>query len=286
MILGVLWDRHGLAASQILRSLFEKTYSGRLDYYKAIEEVWGPAERSRCTRSVNEAEAQAGDRMAGRSLMKRLFFGSSTEGEGDRALLLAMPEPDFRLAIERALAPRRRMGKTTKRINEVCHRRGSSWIFKGKRFVWVGNELVEKSLMQPAEKALDDSRFGGGARSEFESARTQLRAGTGDASKQAVREAANAVESAMKVLLEAHGIPYKGNDAAKSLFAHLVAGEIVPEYMEHLVLAPCQIRNRAGGHGAGAVPHQVTTEQAEAAVGGAAGALSYLGRLLPRAKAK
>lgn len=193
-----------------------------------------------------------------------------------------MPEPDFRLAIELAPVSRMRRGRSAKRISEVCRSRGITWRFvRGKGFVWTGDRLVEEELLHPAEGALADPRFAGGVRTEFESARSELRAGSPVARKQAVYEAASAVESALKVLLDEHGVAYAASDTAQRLFEHLVAGNILPRFMERQILAAAQSRNKAGGHGAGAIPHNVTMAQAEAVVAAAAGAISYLGKLLP-----
>ncbi len=95
-------------------------------------------------------------------------------------------------------------------------------------------------------------------------------------------ESGCAVESAMKVLLDERGVPYdKGQDAAQKLFDHLVNAGIVPRYMERMVLAPMTPRNKAGGHGAGAIPHNVAVADAESVVASAAGVIAYLGKLLP-----
>jgi hypothetical protein len=51
--------------------------------------------------------------------------------------------------------------------------------------------------------------------------------------------------------------------------------------MRSCVLAPASPRNKAGGHGADEVPHDVPQWMAEAVLASAAVAIAYLHRLLP-----
>lgn len=283
MILGIVWDqhlRHYVSATQVVAAFFENRYSSWNDYYEALEEVWGAETRTACAAAVAEAESRAVAQRTRNPL--RRIFGGADGGAAARALLLTMPEPDFRLAIETAPVSFLYRGRSAKRITEVCRSRGIPWVF-GKRegFVWVGEPLVEEELLRPAQTVLADPRFAGGVRTEFESARNELHAGNPVARKQAVFEAASAVESALKVLLDEHRVPYAAGDTAQRLFDHLVLAGIVPRYMERMVLAAAQSRNKTAGHGAGANPHNVTAGQAEAVVGAAAGAIAYIGGLLP-----
>jgi len=80
----------------------------------------------------------------------------------------------------------------------------------------------------------------------------------------------------MRVLLDERGVAYGAEDTASRLFDHLAAGDppIVPRFMERVVLSPSTPRNRRGGHGAGAIAHDVPPEMAEAVVVSAAVAIS------------
>jgi hypothetical protein len=51
--------------------------------------------------------------------------------------------------------------------------------------------------------------------------------------------------------------------------------------MESIVLGANGPRNKKGGHGAGATPHGVPVEEAEATLASAAVAIAYLHKLLP-----
>lgn len=64
---------------------------------------------------------------------------------------------------------------------------------------------------------------------EFASARDELRAATPRARKQAVAEACNAVESAMKVLLDERQIGRPKPENAQNLFNALSAKGAVPK---------------------------------------------------------
>lgn len=65
-------------------------------------------------------------------------------------------------------------------------------------------------------------------RSEFESARTELRGGTPQALKQAIHEAGCSVESAIKDVLGERGVPYDPADGAFKLFDRVENAGIVP----------------------------------------------------------
>ena len=56
---------------------------------------------------------------------------------------------------------------------------------------------------------------------------------------------------------------------------------IVPRYMEREVLGAATPRNKTAGHGAGAIPHEVATAEAEGVVAAAASSIAYLAKKLP-----
>jgi hypothetical protein len=135
--------------------------------------------------------------------------------------------------------------------------------------------------MAPALSALDDPRFANGPGVEFASARDELRAATPQARKQAVAEACNSVESAMKVLLDERQIGTPTPQNAQNLFNALSAAGAVPKESEEMVLGASRFGNRKGRHGAGPVAHDVAPSEAEAVVGSAATALTFLASRLP-----
>lgn len=97
----------------------------------------------------------------------------------------------------------------------------------------------------------------------------------------AVEEAAKAVESAMNVLVSATGAPLTKTASAQNMFEALKTGGIVPAYTEAALLGAARIRNKIGGHGAGARPRQIDLDEATMTVSATAGALVFLGGRLP-----
>jgi len=174
------------------------------------------------------------------------------------------------------------VSRAASRLDQILRARGVPWSFTDENgFEWVGDELVETTVLRPAISSLNDPRFAGGVRSEWETARSELRADTPVSRKQAVYEAGCSVESAMKVVLDERGITYNVTDAAQALFNRLEGAGAVPRYMEREVLGAATPRNKTAGHGAGAIPHAVSTQEAEGVVVAAASAIAYLAKKLP-----
>lgn len=268
----------GFGPIDIVDALFFDRYGSRTDYYAALGQVWGSAVGHRCEQAVSSAEVDAEFQLTFGGGRRR----ANRHEVGAHVLLMMMPEPDFRLAVEEVVRRSIHSQVAAERITKICRSRGAPWIFANDGFEWIGEQLVERELLAPALTVLNDFRFAGGVRIEFESARNELRVGTPVARKQAVYEAGCAVESAMKVLLDQHGVGYdKEHDTAQKLFEHLKAAGVVPSYMERTLLAAAQPRNKKAGHGAGAIAHDVSPAEAEAVVAAAAGAIAHLGRLLP-----
>jgi GNAT superfamily N-acetyltransferase len=266
-------DNAGAPPDAVLACLFVDRFGSLDDYYAAVEDVWGYGTRRMCEAAKTEAELNG--EFALNYLRRR-----DAQRAGLYALLLTMPEPDFRLAVQLAARSLGVGDALANRITNVCRSRGAPWAFSASGFEWVGDEVVEREMLRPALATLNDPRLAAGARIEFESARAELRIGTPAALGQAVVESAKAVESAMRVLLEDRGIAYAPGDAAQKLFNRLESAGVLEHYMERTVLASATPRNKVAAHGGGAVAHVVTVEQAEAIVAAAAGAITYLGKLL------
>ncbi len=82
----------------VIRWFFENRYGSYQDYMSAVESVWAGAERFRLEQAVAEAQVNV-EFPAGVTMPSR----SAAQEAGQLALLLSMPEPDFRLAVEIAL---------------------------------------------------------------------------------------------------------------------------------------------------------------------------------------
>jgi len=272
LILRVVHESGDLTAHHVVAALFRDRYGSFADYYAAVEEVRGGAIGFTLRRAVDEAAVGASD------------FGWQRDPDEAtaRALLLNMPEADFRVAIERGLRVVFRMGQAADRIASICRTRGVPWRFdQASGFQWIGDAVVARDLVEPALTAINDPRFTGGVRSEFDSARSALRQATAESRKQAIHESGCCVESAMKVVLDERRIPYDARGGAKRLFERLVEERLTPSYMRCIVLAPTMPRNQTAAHGAGAIAHDPTPAEAESVVASAAGAIAYLHSLLP-----
>lgn len=257
----------------IIRWFFENRYGNYPDYMNAVESVWGGTERFRLEHAVSEAQVNA-------EFPATLTMPSRTAGQeaGQLALLLSMPEPDFRLAVEKSLISLDSMDAAADRITTICHNRGIPWRLG---FEWTGDQTIERDVMTPALTILNDPRLASGAGKEFAQARVELKLGTPEARKQVLVEAAAAVESVMKVLLVERRIAYDSRETTQKLFERLRENGVIAADTERLVLACATPRNKRASHGAGAVAHDVQQHEAEAFVAAAATGIAFLGKLLP-----
>jgi hypothetical protein len=274
LVLRVLSEASGgdITPALVASAFFRDRFGGASDYLEAVEAVWGDERRFRLQQDISRASTDA---------QFSLEFPRRTtpEAAAAHAMLLRMPEPDFRTAVE-AMIDAGRL-EVAERITAICRNRGAPWAVSNDRFECVGDEEIERELIRPGLAAINRPEFSGGVKQEFEAARAELAKGAPGDLKQAIIEAGAAAESAMKVLLEAHRVAFNPRDTAKALFDSLEAAGIVPRHMENLVLVAMVPRNRMGGHGAGAVAHQVAAVEGEAVVAGVAGAIAYLATRLP-----
>lgn len=244
------------------------------DYTRAVRTVWGDGPADKLSNAVSQVLNEHSTVFT--PLEQRL-----AEDYAADAVLLRMPEPDFRLAIFDAFTRNQLSETPLERINRICKQRGIPWEFTSTEgFIWTGDAEVERTALRPALSAVDDSRFLG-VKDYFDAARTELATGTPTALRQSVHESACAVEGAMKVLLSKHAIPFDERDTASKLFDIAVEHEVVPKFMEYCVLTAASPRNKRAGHGAGEIPHVVPQEMAEAVLASAAASIAYLHKLLP-----
>jgi hypothetical protein len=166
-------------------------------------------------------------------------------------------------------------------INRLFAVRGIEYRFgEDGKAMWHGDEGAYREVIAPALAALADVRFKG-AQQEFGDALVALRQGTRVGHKNAIRDASNAVESAMKSLLDEHGVPRTGQEAAQQLSALLLSAEIVAANTQDTICAAPRLRNKYGGHGPNPKPTAVPIGIPDLTVQAAATALTYLSRLFP-----
>ena len=210
-----------------------------------------------------------------------------------RLVLLAMPDADFRVALEHGLllavrgmsrvgfGMRDVVGEVAVHVNTLFEKRGVPYrLDRELQLNFHGDPGERELVIAPALAALADPRLAG-ARSEFEDALTKLGAGRPKDVEDAIEESRKAVESAMKVLIDAHGLPRTGKEPTEPLIMALVNGNVVESQTSDLLRAAARIANAQASHGAGAVVRQVPDELAAAAVSVAATAITFLAARLP-----
>jgi hypothetical protein len=265
------------APGLVVMCLFQGRYADVQDYFSAVTAVWGSAASAQLSSHVAEAQAAA----QYPSDLSVMPTAASVAAAVQYELLLSMPEPDFRLAVELALTKLACLEEEAVRISTVLQSRGVPWRLNARGFVWVGDETVERHVLSPAHSRLQDPRLAGGPRSEFAQALVELRLGTPTALKQVLGEAAASVESTMKIICDVRGVAYDQRDTAQRLWEHLRDASLIAADTECLVLACARARNKRSGHGAGAEAHVVLQHEAEAFTAAAAAAIVFLASLLP-----
>jgi hypothetical protein len=206
-------------------------------------------------------------------------------------ILYALPDPEFLTVIEHAIADdvpcfvtgRDDLAHEAGRILEAhgCAFRlePANW----PRFEWVGDPKQHELVIRPALRALEDPRLQGGPRDDFERALRKRRAGATKDLEDAMVAAARSVESVLKVLHDAHDVEKPSRQELAALFNRLAHKdvEVLPGFMENLVLAAGGPRNHMAGHGPGADARLVPDELADASIAAAATAITFLAHYLP-----
>jgi hypothetical protein len=203
----ILNTLEGASERSVLYGFLTDRYANVDDYTRGVREVWGYALADRMssalTRAINEQPTI-------------VAFGDTQRAEerAANAVLLHMPEPDFRGAVFEAVGVQRLASSPVERITNICRRRGIPWEFTSEEgFRWIGDAEVEMSAMRPALSSVENPRLGG-VKNHFDAARSELALGTPTSLRQSVHESACAVEGAMKVLLAQRGVQYDEKDTA------------------------------------------------------------------------
>jgi hypothetical protein len=270
--------------------LRQEHYADIEDYLDAVAIVWGDSEADAIVTQIAQDDHYTQETRA-----YIPAHGGRLAGYSPEAFLNSLPEPDFLTCIEigqrmiRDLSVRSHFPSSA---NRLCERRGIPYRVAGStssvEFLWAGDAIVEEEAIQPALSALADPRLAEGPGEEFATARRELREGTPAALKQAVAEASNAVESALKVLLTEHGQPVPASQNVDQLFVACKAANLFPPAadgkgvpVEQILVGPTRFGNRRGRHGGGPVPHNVERDEAEAVVASAAVAITFIAKRLP-----
>jgi hypothetical protein len=165
-------------------------------------------------------------------------------------------------------------------INRLFQVRGINYrLTDAGKAEWHGDEAAYHQIVAPALAALADPRLAGAAQ-EFGDALAALRLGTRQGEKNAIRDASNAVESAMKSVLDDNGVTRTGKESADVLWDMLKGAGLVAEKTKDAICVAPRFRNTYGGHGPNPQPDPVPPGIAEYAVREAASAIVYLAQQL------
>jgi hypothetical protein len=290
-------ERHGVEPIALGREFLEREgYGSFEDYLARVRELYGDDEVQRVRQRMTEL-AQRDQRTVGpsdpRDPLDRAYRKKVMAQNLPGYALVAGPDAEFLNGIEYAMdilsnvyseqggMSAFQAGEEVRGyIEELFAKRAVPYRYEDYKLVWAGDRGAHQVVIQPALQALADARLAG-ARNEFEAALGHLLAGTQKDREDAIEESAKSVESAMKVLIPETSLPVAPNATAQLLFNALRDGGALPAYADNLVLAAARIRNKMGGHGAGAQPRQIDLDIATAAVNAAAAALVLLGGRLP-----
>ena len=264
-------------------------YGSFNDYLHRVRELYGDEEADRVRARMGELSVRDGQTVGGSEAYRQRVIAENLP----RYALIAGPDAEFLKGIDHAMSlfgqlyaeagpmePFYAAEQARAYISELFAKRGVPYRYEEYEIVWAGDRGAHQIVIDPALQALADVRLAG-ARNEFEAALGHLRAGTQKEREDAIEEAAKSVESAMKVLIAETGLTVSATATAQPLFNALRDGGKLPPYTEALVLAAARIRNKQGGHGAGAQPRQIDLDIATAAVNGAGAAIVLLAGRLP-----
>ena len=224
----------------------------------------------------------------------RIEAGRSLLSSGARAqlyaecVLYALPDTEFLAVIEHAVAGGApsfvtggedladAAGEILEAHGCAFRREPGNW----PHFAWVGDPKHHELVVEPALRALADTRLAG-ARAEFEEALRKRRLGAPKDLEDAVDECAKAVESTLQILHDEHGVARSGKEAVLELFVSLKNAAVLPPYVTNLVTAAAGPRNHMASHGQGATVREVPEELAAASIAAAATAITFLAHYLP-----
>jgi hypothetical protein len=285
--------------------LREETYPGEARAIEELEHRYGLGDHELVGAYVADLEKLVAEQR--RSESHAGNFGADLEEPIDllrrvppglraRAFLDVLPEPELLTALELRGALHLREAQAARKLRatnslfpyleKVFSNYGLPYTASDLEGIcWVGAASVRDAAVTPALDALADGRLAP-ARREFEKARVDFRRGD---YRDAGKAAGDAVETAMSVVVDSHGLPHPqtehGNDLVQAgkLFDVLKGSgvRLLDQDRDHdLIFAAIKVRHTCG-HGIGAHPQPVDRHLVEAAIGAAAVAITYLASKLP-----
>jgi len=145
-------------------------------------------------------------------------------------------------------------------LNIRLREAGIGYQFESGEIIRVDNQALHAEVVKPALTLLSDSRFAG-AQEEYLAAHAHYRSRE---YKDAVTDANNAFESAMKTICELKGWEYPSGASASNLIGVISKNGLLPDYLDKsfqqlaatLKTGLPQVRNEEGGHGQGSTPKE------------------------------
>jgi len=235
------------------------------------------------------------ERMFGSTVWQHPSLGGMAEqhvfsDNGARHILLELPDAEFLTVLEHAAgdSPPPYVSNSTAAdllcfADDALQTHGCPFrLDRGDwpHFDWIGDSAHHELVVEPALRALADTRLAG-ARAEFEEALSKRRDGTPKDLEDAVDEAAKSVESILKVLHDELGVTPPRSQQVTPLFNSLVTANAIPSYVDKLIAAASGPRNNMASHGQGATVREVPEELADASIAAAATAITLLAHYLP-----
>jgi hypothetical protein len=149
----------------------------------------------------------------------------------------------------------------TNELNKRFQESGIGYQYESGQVIRIDSAYLHAEAVKPALGVLSDPRFKG-ANEEFLAAHEHYRHGRNE---ECLVECCKAFESTMKTICTERGWSFKATDTAKTLIATCLANGLIPSYLDNQITSlrtlfesgiPT-VRNKAGGHGQGAVPRVV-----------------------------
>ena len=139
----ILKTLRGMSKTAVAHGFFRDRYADFDDYAAAVGEAWGESP----AREMKIAVAQAANYQA---IVVSVPNQRQKREIISEAMLLHMPEPDFRLSVYEASQLVAHPERTAHRISSICKKRGIPWEFTvSEGFRWVGGEEVQDLVVRP-----------------------------------------------------------------------------------------------------------------------------------------
>ena len=176
--------------------------------------------------------------------------------------------------------PKMTVNEAVVELNTRFREHGIGYQFESNKIVRVDSQFLHQEAVKPALQLLSATHYAG-ANKEFLAAHEHYRH---QRYGEAINECLKALESTLKVICKQRRWPVDETTTAKKLLQIVFEQDLVPNYLQSqfsglqsvLESGVPTIRNREGGHGAGAEPRQIPQHLAAYALHLTASAIVFL----------